>query len=231
MDSLREELLSEIPIVQNWIFVAFLFCLFLSLPALSKGGRTISSMFQSLFKNDTKDSLFLESAKNELVSKILLILQSIILFSIIAYSVIKTHTYIEINEVNKLHSIILWLGLFGLSFIMTKLILYNIFNNIFFRKEDVAIWNETFSSILSLSGLILFIPTLIMFFEEKAYIYCLIFIVTYLIGSILLTFYKIYSTFFYRKGLLLYFILYLCTLEIMPLYWAYKAFSFLFISM
>jgi hypothetical protein len=110
-----------------------------------------------------------------------------------------------------------------------KSLISNLVGSVFFQKEDIRQWNEYFTSLLGLSGFVLFLPTLLMFYIENFYYACFIFYLIYFIFVVILIFRKIYVLFFPRNILLLYFILYLCAQEIIPLYFLYKGLNYLFI--
>jgi len=115
-------------------------------------------------------------------------------------------------------------------FFIYKFLTYSITGAIFFKKEIVVQWNNDYFSWISLNGIILFLPTLILFYVEAAYIFCFYFMIFYLISNLLFIFYKVYTLFFHRKQRLLYFILYLCTQEIIPLYLVYRGFVYLIVQ-
>ncbi|MCC8144959.1 MAG: DUF4271 domain-containing protein, partial [Bacteroidales bacterium] len=204
---MTEELLSEWPKAQNWIFVIFLFCFLINVHVLGARRKMITTLFYSLFRPNEKDSLFTEPVDNEFVSKILLSFQTILLFAIILYCVLIHESLVTFDWVRNM--LILVGGAAGilLLFGLIKFLLNYLFGNIFFEREKVRLWNETLFSMLSLSSLFLFIPALIMFYIPAAYFFCYYFVLLYLLFFIFLTIYKIYEIFFLRKRLLLYFIL------------------------
>ena len=226
-----KELLSEWTLVQNWIFIIFLFCFLINVRVLGSRRKLVSTMFYSLFRKNERDSIFAEPIDNEFASKILLSIQTILLSSLIIYCILIHDTVMDFNTANNLLYIFAGTCLIILFFILIKFLLNTIFGNIFFSGDKVRLWNDTLFSILAVSGLILFIPTLFMFYIEGVYKICYYFVLFYLVILVILTIYKIYEIFFLRKGLFLYFILYLCTLEIMPLFLVYKACFYLFTSM
>jgi hypothetical protein len=113
-------------------------------------------------------------------------------------------------------------------FFIYKFLSNILIGNIFFQKENVHLLNYNLFSIISLSGLVLFIPTLLMFYVKEAYYFCFYFNLIYFLFVEVLMVYKIYVIFFHNKGLLLYFILYLCAQEIVSLYLSYRALIYLF---
>jgi hypothetical protein len=111
-------------------------------------------------------------------------------------------------------------------FFLYKFLSYSIIGAIFFKKDTTIQWNEDFFSLISFNGIFLFFPALILFYVEPVYIFCIYFIIFYLFLNLFFIFYKIYRLFFQGKQRLLYFILYLCTQEIIPLYLVYRGFIY-----
>ena len=226
-DMLSENLLSEWPVAQNWGFIIFLVCFFVSARLFEGRRQLLSSMLNRLFRENERQSIFSDSISNELISKILLSLQTIVLLAIIFYRVLSPLQY-SFSETNS--QLFLALGeivLIFIVFILYKFLSAWIVGLVFFHRDDVDRWNETFFSLISICGLVLFIPALLMFYIEEAHFFYY-FVLLYLFLVEIFVFYKIYSIFFHHKGLLLHFILYLCAQEIAPLYLAYRATVYFF---
>jgi hypothetical protein len=225
--SLTEELLSEWPLAQNWIFVLFLFCFFISMQSLGASGKLLSSMLYSLFRGKDRQSIFSEPVDNEWISQIILSLQMVILSAVIIYCTIAHVGYFRFETVAQL---LRWIG--GISALIIVFVLYKFLTNlltsfIFFQKDSMHLWNDNFFSILSLSGLVLFVPALLMFYVKEAYSFCFYFSLIYFLFVEVLMFYKIFIIFFQHTSRLLYFILYLCAQEFVPLFLAYKALMYI----
>jgi hypothetical protein len=98
--------------------------------------------------------------------------------------------------------------------------------SVFFDRKDTGQFNSGIISFITLSGYILFIPALLVFYVDCLFYAGVILIILYLIFSVFNIIFKIYVTFFRKNYLLLYFILYLCALEIIPLYLLYRGIMF-----
>jgi hypothetical protein len=225
-DVLVEEPLSQRIQFQNWGFVLFLICFFIIIYSISKGSVFLSLMIKNLFR---KDVISAEQINNKFAIKFLLCLQTIILSSVFLFVCFsrKLEAFPETNI--QMFQYLAGASLFFFLFLLYKFLSYNLVGNIFFKKEDNRKWNSDFTSLICLSGFILFIPTLLMFYVDETYILCCYF---YLIFSIFVNFFivcKVYLLFFYRKSLSLYFILYLCAQEVIPLYFLYRGVYYLFI--
>jgi len=212
--------------VNNWGFILFFICFFIFANIISNRNRFLLSMFSGLYRNKDRHSMFYETVTNETLNKIVLSLQTIFLISIIFYCYAVHEHFLSITVAQMLP----FLGkcfLILIVFFLYKFLSYLIVGNIFFRKEGVVQWNNEFFSLISLNGIFLFLPTLILFYVENIYIICIYFMIFYLIFNLFFIFYKIYVIFFQGKQRLLYFILYLCTQEIVPLYLVYRGLVYL----
>ena len=228
-DVLIEEALSPRAQFQNWGFVLFLICFFIIIHSISKGSVLLSLMVKSLFKGNSKENVFAEQINNELVIKLLLGLQTIILSAVFLF-VFTSHEAIPYQGTNiQMFQFLAGASLLSLFFLLYKLLSYNLAGNVFFRKEDVWQWNEDFTSLICLSGLVLFLPTLFIFYVDALYWICYYFCLIYFVFINLFIGCKVYLLFFHHKSFSLYFILYLCAQEMIPLYFLYKGLDYLFI--
>jgi len=213
--------------INNYGFILFLICFFFIVIIIGGGNKLLLSMFSGLYRNKERQSMFYETVTGETVSKIILSIQTVILITLILFCYAVHENYILISSLsqtfNNTGKIFLLLGLFFLY----KYLAYSIAGAIYFKKEMVTQWNDDFLSLISLNGVFLFFPVLILFFVEAAYIICLFFIVLHLIFNVFFIFYKTYSLFFHKKQRYFYFILYLCAQEVLPLYLVYRGFIYL----
>ena len=229
MIDMTNELISEWPKVQNGIFLYFLFCFLISVFAFKIQTKLIVSLYHDFSKTDERKGMFADTTENKLSGKILLTIQTAGLLSIAVYCVLLKLSIIQFDTSINTFISLSKITVGFLSFFIIKSILNSIFGYIFFNKERVRLWSSTYFSLLSLTGLLLFIPILFLFYLENAYDFLFYLILFLLVFVVFLTIYKIYKIFFSRKNFLLYFILYLCALEIMPLFLAIQVFNY-FIS-
>ncbi|MDR0428009.1 MAG: DUF4271 domain-containing protein [Dysgonamonadaceae bacterium] len=225
---MTEELLPEWAAIQNCIFLFFLACLFIDVWVITTYKNPIILLYHDLFKKDERKGIFADTTGHRFFGKFLLSLQTVIIFAIVIYCIaIRPADPVEETVYQTISDLLLIIVLLGL-FIIAKFILNALFGSIFFDKESLGLWSDTFFSLLSSGGFILFFPALFMFYIKDVYLFCLFFIVIYSIIAVFLTIYKISTTFFHRKIFSLYFILYLCGLEIIPLFLISKVFMLLF---
>jgi hypothetical protein len=186
-------------------------------------------MTRELFRKNERESIFSEQINNEIFIKLLLILETIILLSFIFFNYFSHQSGSSIETSPQVFQFIGLTCLLFIAFFIYKYLSYVALSHIFFRKENLQQWNNNFISLICLSGFILFVPALLLFYVESAYYFCQIFALIYLIFIVLLIGYKVYVIFFSDKSLVLYFILYLCAQEIIPLYFLYRGLNYLFV--
>jgi len=224
--------LKNIPIsvrndADNWGFILFFICFFIIVNIINNRNKFLLSMFSGLFRNKDRHNMFYETVANENLNKFLLSLQTGLLLSIIFYCYAVHESFLSLTTLTQM---LIFLGksfLLLVAFFLYKFLTYSILGSIFFKKETVLQWNDDFFSIISLNGIFLFLPTLIFFYVESAFYICYYFFLFYLIFNLFFIFYKIYTLFFQGKHLLFYFILYLCTQEIIPVYLVYRGIVYL----
>ena len=208
-------------------FILFFICFFVIVSIVRNRNKLLPSMFNGLYRNKDRHSMFYEAVTNETLNKLILSLQTVLLLSIIFYCYAIQEHLISITKPKEMLLLLGKSSLILIVFFMYKFLSYSIIGAIFFKKETVHQWNDDFFSIISLNGILLFIPTLILFYVKSTLSICNYFIALYLIFNLFFIFYKIKSLFFQRNRYLLYFILYLCAQEIMPLYLLYRGIIYL----
>jgi hypothetical protein len=227
---LKNEPISAKNQTDSWGFILFLFCFFIFTYIINQRAKLFYSMLSGLFHNKDRQSIFFETMNHEFQNKLLLVLQTLILVSIIIYCQAAHEQFFSTASPLQLFILIGIITLILIVFVGYKFLTYAFIGHIFFNKEINRQWQDNFFSLICLSGIFLFFPTLILFYVEEAYYFCTYFILIYLFFILIITFYKIFTIFFHKKSLLLYFILYLCAQEIIPLFLVYRGFIYLFLT-
>ncbi len=113
------------------------------------------------------------------------------------------------------------IALFTASFVvfyLVKAFLYTVINKIFFDGKKNEQWLKSQLFLISMMGVVLLPLVLLLSYFDLTLNNALIYALVVLILVKILTFYKCYVIFFRRNALSLQFILYLCALEIVPLF-------------
>ncbi|MDR0768368.1 MAG: DUF4271 domain-containing protein [Dysgonamonadaceae bacterium] len=225
-------LLPEEPIAgrvqtQNMGFILFLACFFILIYQVGKNSKLLLAMANKLFENRN------QTASDELFDyagfKILLLcIQTILLTSTIIYCVAVNNGVFPVESPSGLYLFLGYAILLQGIFIGYKYLTYSFIAYLFFNKEDNRRWKNTLSSSICASGIVLFFPALILFYARETYSCGIYFVLIYAILVQIALLYRQFVLFFNEKGGLLYFILYLCAQEIIPLFLLYKGFVYLF---
>jgi len=211
----------------NWGFILFFICFFILISVIGNKNKFLRSMFSGLFRNKDRHNIFYETVTNETLNKFFLSLQTILLLSIVLYCYASHENFLSVTSLTQMLLFIGQCSLILIIFFAYKFLAYLAAGAIFFKKDAIQQWNEDYFSLISLNGILLFLPVLILFYVETAYTFCVYFMSFYFIFNLIFIFYKLYTLFFHKKQRLLYFILYLCTQEIIPLYLVYRGFVYL----
>jgi len=220
---MTEELLSELPKAQNALFILFLLCFIVNMLILGSNRKLLDSMFRCLFRKQERQSIFAETVKNEVFIKFILCLQTVLMISVLIYGSFSHIKGLSFETTSELARLLGGTALIVLIFSLYRFLTTLGMGFIFFQKEEIQSWNNIFFSILSLSGMVLFVFALLIFYFPNMYYVCFSFALLYFLFTKGLMFYMIFSIFFRRISALLYFILYLCTQELLPLFFVYKA--------
>ncbi len=113
--------------------------------------------------------------------------------------------------------IAIFLGIVLVYFFL-KMMLYVIVNNVFFDGKRNEQWMRAFLFVVSVEGVLLFPAVLIQGYLNLSVQNVETYVAFVLIFVKLLTFYKLYIIFFRRNVVRLQIILYLCALEIIPMF-------------
>ncbi len=222
------EPISEGTLLSNLVFVLFLICFFLSSLVFRHREKMLSSMLNDLFRENDRKSIFFGTNGNDLYHKLFLCFQSVILLSVFVYCCFFTPYQAPAPSFSQAVTLLGGSILLLAAFLLCKRVFYMLAGVVFFSKESLKQWIDTYISLICLSGILLFIPVLLMFYIENAYYFCLYFVFFYLFSLIIVIIYKTYILFFKGRGLLLYLFLYLCAQEIVPLFLLYKGFIYFF---
>ncbi|MDR1610049.1 MAG: DUF4271 domain-containing protein [Candidatus Symbiothrix sp.] len=225
---LTEEPIAGRAQTQNMGFILFLVCFFILIYQVGKNFKLLLAMAGKLFGNQNQTTSC-ELFTGERLNILLFCIQTILLTSIVVYCAAVNDGVFPVESPSGMFVFLGFTILFLSLFIAYKYLTYSFTGYIFFDKEAEQRWNDTFSSAICVSGVILFFPTLILFYVGGIYSYGVYFVLIYFIFIQIVLLYRQFVLFFNKKSSLLYFILYLCTQEIIPLFLLYKGFVYLFL--
>jgi hypothetical protein len=191
--------------------------------------KLLGKMFNEAFYNKNRNNIFDDSKNsNEWLFNSFMTFQALALSTIIIYSAGKAFGYAsQINTWNIFISV-------GLIFIMVLLfflgrkIINLILGYVFANDEQYDKWKKSNDAVRGVWGLSLYIPAIwIMFGDTNHIIPFYLFCILYIAGRIIVI-YKSIQIFYRQNNSILYINLYLCTLEILPLFVLYDGLVFLY---
>ena len=156
------------------------------------------------------------------------VLVSLILLTCVSEGILSFTALTTINDIksDNFHSILILSGL-ALVYYLIQYVAYRMVGYIFTTKKRAQMWMKGFSSSQALLGLTICAPALFSLFVPSAQKTILIVSLLLYITARIIFISKGFRIFYHNLFSLVYFILYLCTLEIIPLILIYKASLFL----
>ena len=202
------------------IFVGFLLLMFLPILVFYKSKTFIKDSFSMIFKGEHHQSTFRSFHRFDSVTLILMSVFFIISLSLYIYN------YSFFGKIGFSYLKLGWILGITFAFVLIKLLINSFLSYIFFNKSTVRIITANYLNILSISGLFIF-PILIfrIYSVPQLYFYLDILIAVILIISVLFIILKLFKLFFLKLIDLFYILLYLCTLEILPLFILFRVYQ------
>ena len=207
--------------------LALLVLCFLLFTRIFKGGFAFfRENSRLLFSTRENLNLFSETTVTEFWFNFILVFQTILLSAIVLFD-----TFLESDEYklpqHSFYTIILFM-LTIFVFLLFKYLLYKILGNLFDVQNQVKIWLRSCTIVLSMMGIIAFVPTLMMVYSQSFHNYLLIFFLILFIISQLILFYRIIAFFLQENVNFFFLIAYLCGVEIIPYILLYQVLIYLY---
>ncbi|MDR1119613.1 MAG: DUF4271 domain-containing protein [Dysgonamonadaceae bacterium] len=206
----------------NLIFLIFLCCLLMISFVFVRGKRMIKSMVDDIFLMKSKQNTFYETTSNDFFNKLLFLILFITVSSVLLFTCIsRKEDIVNISVTNTLTCIGCFCLLIAI-YLIYKWLIYKIVAYVFFSKLQSALWIESWSYLIFLSGTFLFVFGILLYFVQNLYYFNFYLILLWFFATRIIIIYKSYAIFFKRITDLHYLFLYLCAQEIVPLFLLYK---------
>lgn len=207
--------------------LALLVLCFLFFTRIFKGGFTFfKENIRLLFSTRESLNLFSETTVTEFWFNFILIFQTILLSAIVIFDIFLESDEYKVPQ-HSFYTIILFM-LAILVFLLLKYLFYKALGYLFDIRERLRIWLRSCTIVLSMAGIIAFIPTLMMVYSQNYHHYLLIFFLGLFIISQLILFYRV-ITFFLQGNVNFFFLIaYLCGVEIIPYIILYQVLIYLY---
>lgn len=209
---------------ESWIFGTLLFFFVFMALLFRRFSGWIGETLKNIFKVRTRSSIFSKSAAEESRSKFL--------FIMLSAGIISLSLYIRMTPVPPELRTYLVFYAAGLIYLLVKDFLINLTGYVFLEAEAFKTAKESYYNIFIFLGFILF-PVLILkiYFNNgnQAGIFD-IFATTITVVALLFVGFKLFQIFYQKILDFFYIILYLCTLEILPLIGMYQVYKSLILE-
>jgi len=209
----------SLPQTESWVFVILLLLFLLFIYSISRSAGQIAETVKSFLQVKERSSIFSKATVNDFRLSLLLTLFSIGVFSLYAYLLLsKTDTPFSIKT-------------YGFVFLVTGLFmglksgLFNLLGYVFLSPLTLKMGRESYFNIIAILGVSLF-PFLILRIYMPPHLYYITDTISLAlcVGASILVIIKLFQIFFHKTVASFYILLYLCTLEILPLIILYRVY-------
>ena len=209
----------SLPQTESWVFIILLVLFFLLVYSVSTSTGIIAETIKSFFQVKERSSIFSKATVTDFRLRLLLVIFSIGVFSLYIYLLvfkpesqfpIKTYGYFLIITA-------IFLGI--------KSLLIDVIGYVFLSPSNKKMAKESYFNIVSILGVSLFIMLILQIYIPREY-YNITEIISLVmcLGACILVIIKLFQIFFHKIVASFYILLYLCTLEILPLVILYRVY-------
>jgi hypothetical protein len=201
----------SLPHTESWIFVAFLL-VFIVL-VVSRAVTVVYEAAKSFFQVKERISIFNKTTISDLRTKLLMVVYPILVFSLYAFFI-----YHKPNKEYELIYFGYFFALFSLFFLL-KYVLMTIVGYVFVDVKSSKMFKENYFNVVVFTSFFLF-PFLVVRVYASDYLIS----VTELLSVVICVFssgliiFKLFQIFLDKTVVTFYILLYLCTLEILPIF-------------
>jgi hypothetical protein len=197
---------------ESWIAACLLTIFFIMVVAHANSRHLVPGALRQLFKPTGRIESYMKSTFRDFISRILFIISSTLIISLTIFTQLADNANISLNA-------FLIISAATLCYFILKYILIRLLGYIFTTKEKTHLCTSTLYNLMMLAGIV-FLPVLtitIYFLNGMAEsLLKILLLIIFILWQLILTL-KIFQ-FFYKKILdFVYILLYLCTLEIIPI--------------
>ena len=200
----------------NIITSLLLVCFVMAIVSFAHARNFITRQTKNFFYLPHEGTTEVTETSNELRFQVFLVFLTCILFSLLFYFY-TLNNYGDTFTLQSQYQLIAIFLCMTSGYFMAKLLFYTLVNNIFFDGKRNGQWIKSLLFITSLEGVLLFPIVILQAYFDLPIQDVIICITIVLVIVKFLTFYKCFVIFFRRNVVKFQIILYLCTLEIIPL--------------
>ena len=207
----------------NIITFTLVLCFVAMIISVARSRRFVKRQMRNFLRTQTRRTTILSETTKEIGFQLFLMVLTCLTIALVLF--FYTDEYVA--DLSALpaqpHSIIIHYFLLLVAFLSIKLLLYRITNWVFFDRVVGVIWMKSQLLLWSLAGIILYpVMLLVVYFGLQPYVAMgIVLLIVAIIET--LSFYRSYLLFFKEKRFPIQNVLYLCTLEIVPILLLYKS--------
>ena len=209
----------SLPSSESWVFGAFLLLFLVLVVSMLRGSAWLTESIRTFLQVKERSSIFSKATTNSYQSRFLLTFFSVGIFSLYAY-------YLYYTPATGFHLSGYWLFCLAISlFMLFKLSIFQLIGYVFLDHTALKLARESYFNILYYLSIALF-PLLIfqIYFPDHLNRSTGVVSLIICIMAILLIVIKLFQIFFRKIVTTFYILLYLCTLEILPLIILFQVF-------
>ena len=210
----------SLPQTESWVFITLSVLFFIFVFSISRSSALFSDTIKSFFQVKERSSIFSKATVNDFRFRLFIIIFSIGVISLFSYLLLhKTYTPYSFKDFS------LFLAV-TLTFFGIKSVVFDIMGYVFLDPITLKIGKESYFNIISFWGIILFPLMVIEIYLpfDMLNIITVTFVILCIIAYIIVTI-KLFQIFFHKIVASFYIMLYLCTLEFLPLIALYKVYE------
>ena len=210
----------SLPQTESWVFVILLLLFFLLVYSISQSSGFLSDTVKTFFQVKERSSIFSKATLNDFRFKFFLIIFSIGVLSLYAYIILSK------DESRFLIKGYVYFLVITALFLILKSFIIDLIGYVFLSSANLKMAKDSYFNIVSILGIILY-PLLILHIylpdnydkitEITSLIVCL--------AACILVIIKLFQIFFRKIVASFYILLYLCTLEFLPLFILYQVYK------
>lgn len=212
----------SLPQTESWVFVTLLILFFLLIFSISRSRGLIPDTVKTFFQVKDRSSIFRRATISDLRFRLFLILFSIGVLSLYSYLTFY-QPQTEFSFKKYTYFLLTTIAFFGF-----KSLTFDLLGYVFLDASSLKMGKDSYFNILSFLGIILF-PFLILHIYIPFNYINIIEVISLIIavGFFILVIIKLFQIFFHKLVASFYILLYLCTLEILPLIALFQVYQLL----
>ena len=191
-------------------------CLVIALISFAQSRRFIALQLKHFFYTPRSETGIMKETSAEMKFQLFMLLQTSLTLSLVYFFYTRTYEGDAFILKSQYHLIAIYFGVL-VTYYAVKALLYKCVNWIFFEKKANEQWIVSQLFITGMLGVMLFPVVLLLAYFDLPIDKAVKYVITVIVVTKMLSFYKCYSIFFRRLEAFLQIILYFCTLELIPL--------------